>query len=102
MYFSSTLMFFSKFVCSVITVKGPSTGHLQPVNSCQPDPLGTVIQRPLGGGGDTYLLRASRESHPAAVCSEPDKPFSFPLPAGKSFVEDGVTAGGSALCKQVG
>lgn len=90
MYFSSALMFFSKFVCSVIPVQGPSTGHLQPVNSCQPDPLGAVIQRPLGGGGDTYLLRASRESHPAAVCVQSQtNPSHFPFLLGKVLLRMG-------------
>lgn len=84
MSFSSAVMFFSKFVCSGIPAQGPSKRHLQPVYSSQPDPLGAAIQRPLGGGGDTQLLRASRESHPAAVCVQRQtNPSHFPFLLGK-------------------
>ena len=103
MSFSSAVMFFSKFVCSGFPVQGPSEGHLQPVHSGRPDPLGAVTQRSLSGGGDTYLLRASGESHPAAAYVQSQKnPSHFPFLLGKVFGEDGVTAGGSALCKHVG
>jgi len=96
-------MFFSMFVCSGLPVQGPSERHLHPVHSGQPDPLGAVTQRSLSGSGDTYLLRVSRESHPAAASVQSRKnPPHFSFLLGKAFGEDGVTAGVTALCKNVG
>lgn len=54
-------------------------------------------------GGHTYLLRASRESQPTAPYVQRQKnPSHYPFLVGKAFGEDGLTAGGSALCKHVG
>lgn len=96
-------VFLSKFLCSGLIVQGPSEGHLQPVHSGQPDPWEVVTWISSGGGGDTYLLRASRESHPTAARVQSQKnPSHFAFLLGKVFGEDGVTAGGSALCKHMG
>lgn len=90
-------------VCSGLPVQEPSEGHDQPVHLDQPDLLGVVTQGSLSGGGDTYLLRQRTESHSVVAYVHSQKnPSHFPLLLGKAFGEDRVTAGGIALCKNMG